>query len=79
MNKGIEISSCWEDIDLFEINIQAAIGTKVISKTSNDAVAPLYIAEPFKGIDVKTLFSTHPPIEERIKRLKEMAYVRQSS
>lgn len=54
-------------------------GTKVISKTSNDAVAPLYIAEPFKGIDVKTLFSTHPPIEERIKRLKEMAYVRQSS
>jgi len=53
--------------------------TKVVTRTANDAVSPLYIAEPFKGIDVKTLFSTHPPIEERIKRLKEMAYVRQSS
>ena len=59
--------------------LEKIYGTKVISKTSNDAVAPLYIAEPFKGIDVKTLFSTHPPIEERIKRLKEMAYVRQNS
>ena len=53
-------------------------GTKVVSRTVNDAVAPLYIAEPFKGIDVKNLFSTHPPIEERVKRLEEMAYVRQS-
>jgi heat shock protein HtpX len=51
--------------------------SNIKTRTSNDAVAPLYITAPFKGIDVKGLFSTHPPIEERIKRLEEMAYVKQ--
>ena len=37
----------------------------------NDAVSPLYIANPFKGKG-KALLSTHPPLEERIKRLREM-------
>ena len=37
----------------------------------SDAVAPLFIAEPKKRW-LANLFSTHPPIEERIKRLKEM-------
>ncbi|MCD6575623.1 MAG: M48 family metallopeptidase [Nanoarchaeota archaeon] len=37
----------------------------------SDAVAPLFIAEPKKSW-VANLFSTHPPIEERIKRLREM-------
>lgn len=51
-------------------------GSNVISKTTNDAVAPLYISAPFKGVNnMKTLFSTHPPIEERIRKLEEMAYI----
>jgi len=37
----------------------------------SDAVAPLFIAEPKKK-RLANLFSTHPPIEERIKRLREM-------
>ena len=36
----------------------------------NKAVAPLCIANPFKK--VSGLFATHPPIDERIKRLESM-------
>jgi heat shock protein HtpX len=39
----------------------------------NPAVAPLFIVNPLKGQLVANLFSTHPPIEERIKRLRQMA------
>ncbi len=40
----------------------------------NRATAHLYIANPFKSDTMKSvanLFSTHPPIEERIRRLRE--------
>jgi heat shock protein HtpX len=41
---------------------------------NNKAVAHLYISEPRKkkGQFLSGLFSTHPPIEERVKRLREM-------
>ncbi|UCF50391.1 MAG: M48 family metallopeptidase [Thermoplasmatales archaeon] len=35
-------------------------------------VAPLYIANPFKGVSVTSIWATHPPIDERIKRLRSM-------
>jgi heat shock protein HtpX len=35
-------------------------------------VAPLYIANPFKRSLRDSLWSTHPPIDERIKRLRSM-------
>jgi heat shock protein HtpX len=45
-------------------------------KTASNATAHLYIANPFKGKQAKSflsgLFNTHPPIEERIKILREM-------
>jgi len=40
----------------------------------NQATAHLYIINPLKGRKVSALFSTHPPIEERIKRLREMSF-----
>jgi len=38
-----------------------------------EAVAPLYIVHPFAGDGLANLFSTHPPIEERVRRLRRMA------
>lgn len=40
-------------------------------QNANKATAHLFIANPF-GNKAKALFSTHPPAEERIKRLREM-------
>lgn len=39
-------------------------------KKQSTAIAHLYISNPFGG-KVGSLFSTHPPIEERVKRLRE--------
>ncbi|MFA5871741.1 MAG: zinc metalloprotease HtpX [Parcubacteria group bacterium] len=39
---------------------------------ANEATAHLFIANPFKGKKVSNLFQTHPPIAERVKRLRGM-------
>lgn len=41
-------------------------------KRQNTATAHFFFANPLKGQSLSHLFSTHPPIEERIKRLKDM-------
>ncbi len=39
----------------------------------NPAFAPLFIVNPLTKEGLMTMFMTHPPTEDRIKRLKEMA------
>jgi heat shock protein HtpX len=39
----------------------------------NEATAHMFIVNPLKGGGLKSLFSTHPPVEERIRRLESMS------
>lgn len=41
--------------------------------TAKPATAHMFIVNPLHGGGLMNLFSTHPPIAERVKRLKEMA------
>jgi heat shock protein HtpX len=42
----------------------------------NPAVAHMFIVNPLKGVNLSGLFSTHPPLEERIRRLRAMHLAR---
>lgn len=49
------------------------INTDSLATThASAATAHLYFTNPFKSNSFSNLFSTHPPIEERIKKLQEM-------
>jgi heat shock protein HtpX len=46
--------------------------TKMIPMDANPATAHLFIVNPLSGQALMNLFSTHPPLEERIARLRKM-------
>jgi heat shock protein HtpX len=48
-------------------------GAEAMPMKVNAAAEPLYIVKPFSAGGVASLFSTHPPIEERVRRLRTMA------
>jgi heat shock protein HtpX len=50
-------------------------GAKAMPMQVNAAAEPLYIVKPFSGQGVASLFSTHPPIEERVRRLRALSVV----
>jgi len=45
----------------------------VPSQTAQPAFAHLYLVNPLSGRTFSSLFSTHPPLDERIRRLEAMA------
>ena len=47
-------------------------GSKAIPMQVNQATECMYIVKPLSGKGVAGLFSTHPPIEERVRRLRQM-------
>ncbi len=47
-------------------------GVKDTPMEVNQATECLYIVKPLSGKGLAGLFSTHPPIEERVRRLRQM-------
>jgi heat shock protein HtpX len=46
---------------------------KIPMKQGYQATENMFIVNPFAGVSMSSLFSTHPATEERIERLQEMA------
>jgi heat shock protein HtpX len=66
---GAEI--CGNPESLASALLRLEEGAKAIPMQVNSAAEPLYIVKPFRG-GIAGLFSTHPPIEERVRRLRQM-------
>jgi len=49
------------------------VAAQRIPMEANPSTAHMFIVNPLRGGGVLSLFSTHPPIEERIAKLEEMA------
>jgi heat shock protein HtpX len=49
------------------------VAAQRVPMDANPSTAHMFIVNPLRGGGVLSLFSTHPPIEERIARLEEMA------
>ncbi len=54
--------------------LQKISGDREVLEVANRATAHLYIVNPIKRFEKRSkgLFSTHPPIEERVKVLRAM-------
>jgi len=49
-------------------------GAQRIPMDANPATAHMFIVNPLRAGGIATLFSTHPPMEERVARLEKMVY-----
>ncbi len=67
---GAEITGNPESLASALLRLQE--GAKAMPMQVNQAAEPLYIVKPFSGKGFANLFSTHPPIEERVRRLRQM-------
>jgi heat shock protein HtpX len=69
---GAKISHSPHDLASALEKIAGASGR--IPLPAGPATAHLWIVNPLRGSWIANLFSTHPPVEERIRRLRAMAY-----
>lgn len=67
---GAEI--CGNPESLASALLRLEQGATAMPMQVNQAAEPLYIVKPFSAKGMAGLFSTHPPIEERVKRLRQM-------
>ena len=69
---GAQISHSPHDLASALEKIATASGR--IPLPAGPATAHLWIVNPLRGSWIGNLFSTHPPVEERVRRLRAMAY-----
>ena len=50
-----------------------AFARRRVMPGATEATAHMFIINPFSGVNMKQLFSTHPPTEERVRLLREQA------
>lgn len=55
------------------LNKISSYSQKVPMENANPATENMFIISPLAGSKMSSLFSTHPPTEERVARLREMA------
>jgi heat shock protein HtpX len=67
---GAEI--CGNPESLASALLRLEQGATAMPMQVNQAAEPLYIVKPFSSKGIAGLFSTHPPIEERVRRLRQM-------
>ena len=67
---GAEI--CGNPESLASALLRLEEGAQAMPMQVNQAAEPLYIVKPFAAKGFAKLFSTHPPIEERVRRLRQM-------
>lgn len=64
---------CHKPLALAEALKKLERGVEKTPMNASPATAHLFIVAPFSGKALTNLFSTHPPVEERIARLYELA------
>ena len=70
---GAEVTGDPEALASALEKLQRGVEYRPMEQTpAQEAVAALYIVKPFAGGGLGKLFSTHPPLEERIARLRAM-------
>lgn len=60
------------DPDALASALEKLGSTSTAVRRQNSSTAHLFFANPLKGASIAKLFSTHPPIEDRVARLRNM-------
>ena len=68
---GAEFSG--QPLDLAQALARLHNASRELPMQANPATENMFIVSPFSGRRIGNWFSTHPPVEERIARLREMA------
>jgi heat shock protein HtpX len=65
---------CGKPLSLANALRKLHTGAQRVPLDANPATAHMFIVNPLRGGGLVNLFSTHPPMEERIARLEKMVY-----